>query len=197
MLKWIGGGCVVVLLIVGAVMYAGFKQMSAVAAKWPSVTVAIGATPERVFASLANADSLSTWFMSGTPIRTTRKGMLAVGDSIFVQMGRDSVPSAWIIDTIVPNRLIVSHWVMPRNNLILQRRRDSLAIVGDSTHVTGTIEASVMTDSLNAVRGRTGSVTGGLLDMASTMGQAGARMQAEQELRRLKHRIEGPPVVRP
>ena len=196
MVKWIAGGCVVVILIVGAVMYAGYKQMSAVAAKGPSVSVAIGATPERVFASMANADSLSTWFMTGSTITTKRKGMLVAGDSIFVQSGRDSMPSAWIIDSIVPNQLIVLHWVMPRNNLVIQRRRDSLSVVGDSTVVTGTVEASVITDSLAAARGQ-GGVAGGIFDMASTMGVAGARIQTEQELRRLKHRIEGPPVVRP
>jgi uncharacterized protein YndB with AHSA1/START domain len=196
MVKWIAGGCVVVILIVGAVMYAGYKQMSSVAAKGPTVTVGIAATPERVFASMANADSLSTWFMTGSAIRTTRKGMLVAGDSIFVQSGRDSMPTAWIIDTIVPNQLIVLHWVVPRNNMVIQRRRDSIFVVGDSTMVTGTVEASLMPDSLSAMRGR-GGVSGGIFDMASTMGVAGARMQTEQELRRLKHRIEGPPVVRP
>jgi hypothetical protein len=33
--------------------------------------------------------------------------------------------------------------------------------------------------------------------MASTMGSAGARVQAETELKRLKLRIEGAPVSRP
>lgn len=197
MLKWIASGCLVIILIVGIVAYAGYRKMSTIAAEGPAVTVAIKGTPERVFASMAHTDSLGTWFSQGIAIRAKREGMLAAGDSLFLMTRGDSVPrSAWIIDSVAPNQLVVMRWVMLQNGMVMHRRRDSLAATGDSTRVTSTIVAA-MTDSLAAARGQASKVTGGMLDMASTLGTAGARIQAEQELRRLKLRIEGTPAVRP
>lgn len=197
MLKWIASGCLVIILIVGIVAYAGYRKMSTIAAEGPAVTVAIKGTPERVFASMAHTDSLGTWFSQGIAIRAKREGMLAAGDSLFLMTRGDSVPrSAWIIDSVAPNQLVVMRWVMLQNGMVMHRRRDSLAATGDSTRVTSTIVAA-MTDSLAAARGQASKMTGGMLDMASTLGTAGARIQAEQELRRLKLRIEGTPAVRP
>ena len=197
MLKWLVVGCVVIILVVGIVAYAGYQQVTKIAEQGPTVSVAIAATPERVFASMANADSLSSWFMPGTSLRTTRKGSLVAGDSIFITSARgDSMPTAWVIDTLVPNQVIASHWTTLRNGIVIQRRRDSLSMQGDSTVVISTVRSTV-TDSMASARSRSGGVTGGLLDMSATFGTAGARMQTEQDLRRLKSRIEGPKPVRP
>lgn len=197
MLKWIASGCLVIVLVVCVVVYAGYRKMSAIAASGPSVTVGIKATPQRVFASLTNVDSLSTWVSPGMTFQTSRKGSLGTGDTLLLTARRDSEPrSAWVIDTIVPNTLVAMRLVVLQGGMVVYRRRDSIAVSGDSTLVTSTI-VSAMMDSLTAVNGQKGGVTGGLLGMASTMGNAGARMQAEQELKRLKLRIEGPPVSRP
>lgn len=192
MLKWIGGGCLVLLLCVGVVSYMGYRQMASLAAKGPSVSVAMAATPERVFATLASGDSIYTWGdpASGMSLRTTRSGPFEVGDTIFVTMRRDSVSrSVWIVDTIVPNVLIERRWVTLKGNMVLQRRRDSVAGAGDSTHVTSTITATIV-DSATASRRQATGVSGGLLDMATTMGTAGARIEAEQQLRWIKAHIE-------
>ena len=198
MLKWIASGCLVIILVVCVVAYAGYRKMSSIAAAGPSVTVAIGATPQRVFASMANIDSLSTWISPGMSFQTTRKGMLTIGDTLLLQTRRDSQPrTAWVVDTVVPNSLVAMRMVvLERGGMTVYRRRDSLAAVGDSTNVTSTIVMAMM-DSLNAAANQKGAVAGGLIGMASTMGSAGARMQAETELKRLKLRIEGPPVSRP
>ena len=197
MLKWIASGCLVIIVVVGIVTYAGYRKMQSIASAGPSVSVAIRATPERVFASMSHTDSLAGWFASGFTIRSTRKGILAAGDTLYTTARRDSQPrSAWIVDTVIPNRVVASRWVLLETGMALHRRRDSLSADGDSTRVTSTIFAA-MTDSLAAARSRSSGVSGGLLDMAATMGSAGARIQAEQELRRLKLRIEGPPVSRP
>jgi uncharacterized protein YndB with AHSA1/START domain len=196
-LKWIASGCLVVILIVGVIGYAGYRKMQSIAAGGPSVTVAILAPPERVFAAMSHTDSLAKWFSPGVTLRTMRKGMLAAGDTMFLLTRNDSLPrTAWVVDSVVPNQLLVLHWIVLQNRMVLHRRRDSLSVAGDSTRVTSTIIAT-MTDSLQAARGQASGVTGGLLDMASTMGSAGARIQAEQELKRLKLHIEGPPVSRP
>jgi uncharacterized protein YndB with AHSA1/START domain len=197
MLKWIASGCLVVIVVVGVVTYAGYRKMQSIASNGPSVTVAIRATPERVFASMSHTDSLASWFASGMTLRSPRKGALASGDTLFVSTRRDSVPrTAWVVDTVVPNRVVALRWVVLQNGVVLHRRRDSVSTAGDSTFVTTTITAT-MTDSLVAARRQSSGVSGGLLDMASTVGSAGARIQAETELNMLKRRIEGPPVSRP
>jgi len=198
MLKWIASGCLVIILVVCVVAYAGYRKMSSIAANGPSVTVAIAATPQRVFASMANVDSLSTWTMPGASFRTTRKGLLARGDTLILVARRDSQPrTAWIVDTVIPNTLVAMRMVVLDRGMVVSRRRDSLAVNGDSTRVTSTIVMSIL-DSLSATEGQKGRVSGGIFDMASTMTAAGARIQAEQELKRLKLRIEGgSPVSRP
>lgn len=197
MLKWIASGCLVIVLVIGIVMYAGYRKMKSIAASGPSVTVAIHAAPERIFAAMSHTDSLSSWFAQGFTMRTARKGTLTRGDTIYLtQVRRDSVArTAWVVDTVVPNQVLAMRWVALSNGTVLYRRRDSLAVAGDSTMVTSTI-APAMMDSLKA-RSPASGVGGGMIEMAATMGTAGARIQAEQELRRLKLHIEGAPVSRP
>ncbi len=197
MLKWIASGCLVVILVVCVVAYAGYRKMQSIAADGPSVTVGIRATPERVFATMTHTDSLPHWFASGYTLRSSRTGKLAAGDTLRLIARRDSLArTAWVIDSIVPNQLIVLHWALLENGVVLHRRRDSLSVSGDSTLITSTV-AAAMTDSLAAAGSKAGGATGGMLGMASTMGTASARLMAEQELLRLKLRIEGPPVSPP
>lgn len=199
MLKWIASGCLVIVLVVCVVAYAGYRKMQSIAANGPSVTVTIHAPAERVFASMAHTDSLASWFAPGMVMHTAKKGAIARGDTIYLtQVRRDSVArTAWVVDTVVPNRVIGMRWVVLQTGAVLHQRRDSLAVAGDSTFVTSTIVAA-MVDSLRSARTQANGVSGGMLDMASTVGAAGARIQAEQELKRLKLHIEGvSPISRP
>jgi len=197
MLKWIASGCLVIIVVVCVVAYAGYRKMQTIAAGGPSVTVSMAATPERVFASMSQADSLPTWFATGSTIRTTRNGALAIGDTVYLLTRRDSVPrTAWVVDTVVPGSVLAMRMIMLQNGMVFIRRRDSIYAAGDSTFVVSTV-GSMVSDSLTAARNRTSGVTGGMLEMGATMGIAGARLQAEAELRRLKAHIEGPPVSRP
>ena len=197
MLKWIASGCLVIIVVIGIVMYSGYRKMQSIAAKGPSVAVGIHAPASRVFASMTHTDSLGSWFAPTTTITSVKKGLLNPGDTLFITARRDSAPrSAWVIDTIVPNTLVAMRWMLLPTHMVITRRRDSLSVVGDSTIVTTTI-ASFMSDSLSAARSRASGVTGGMLDMGSTMSIAGARIQAEMELNRLKAHIEGKPVSPP
>lgn len=195
MLKWIGGGCLVLVLIVGVLMYVSYRKMSEIADEGPAVSMMIGAPPARVFASLANSDSLPTWH-GGSSSRTSRQGMLASGDTLFDTV-RDSSPGrmAWIVDTVIANQLIAMRAVNLASGQILFRRRDSLTAVGDSTRVTS-MASMWMMDSVAAGRAR-GGVSGGIMNAATRMGVAGLRVQVQQDLERLKRRIEGTPVARP
>ncbi|HET9424922.1 MAG TPA: SRPBCC family protein [Gemmatimonadaceae bacterium] len=199
MLKWIGGGCLVIVLLVGGLMYWSFQKMSSIADEGPAVTVSFAATPERVYASLSDADSLRTWLSQGMALHPSRKGPLAAGDTIRIQsQGDTAAPQmAWVIDTVVPSRLITSRLVMPRERMVVYGRRDSIFVAGDSTRVTRTVTASsMMPDSLsNAMRAR-GGMASSMLDLSDKMTMASARMQGEAELLRLKTRIEGRSAAR-
>ena len=197
MLKWIASGCLVIVVVIGIVMYAGYRKMKSIAAEGPSVTVGIHATPERIFASMTHTDSLGSWFATGATLRSTKKGALAIGDTLYVLTRRDtSGATAWIVDTLVANKLIALRWISVTNNMTMTTRRDSLSVSGDSTLVTSTI-GSFMSDSLAAAKARANGVSAGVLEMGSTMGIASSRLQAEVELKRLKSHIEGRPVSPP
>lgn len=197
MLKWIASGCLVIVVVIGIVMYAGYKKMQSIAAAGPSVSVGIHATPERVFASMSHTDSLPAWFAPTSTLRSAKKGALAIGDTLFLLNRRDTVGmTAWVVDTVVPNTVVAMRWVSVQNKMTITKRRDSLSLSGDSTLVTSTM-SSFMSDSLAAVRSRANGVSAGVLEMGSTMSVAGARIQAEAELKRLKAHIEGAPVSRP
>ena len=197
MLKWIASGCLVIIAIVCVVMYAGYRKMKSIAAEGPSVSVGIHATPERIFASMSHTDSLGSWFAPGTTLRSTKKGALAIGDTLYMLSRRDtSGAMAWIVDTVVANKVIAMRWISVTNGMTMTTRRDSLSISGDSTLVTSTI-GSFMSDSLAAAKARANGVSAGVLEMGSTMGIASSRMQAQVELKRLKSHIEGRPVSPP
>lgn len=196
MWKWIGGGCLLIIAIVCVVAYAGFRKMSEIADAGPAVTVMIGAPPARVFASLANADSQSTWRKGASVLRTSRKGMFVAGDTLF-DVPSDTLPSmAWVIETIVINQVIATKAISIKSGEVVLRRRDSLAVVGDSTGITSTV-SMLLSDSLKAVQGRAEGMSGGVFDFAMKMGTAAMRVQAETELKALKRRIEGVPRTRP
>jgi uncharacterized protein YndB with AHSA1/START domain len=197
MLKWIASGCLVIIVVIAIVMYAGYKKMQSIAAEGPSVAVAIHATPERIYAAMSHTDSLPAWFAPNATLRSTKKGALAIGDTIYMLNRRDTLgTTAWIVDTLVPNTVVAMRWVSIQNRMTITRRRDSLSVSGDSTLVTST-HTSFLTDSLAALRGRASGVSAGVLEMSSTMSVAGARLQAEAELKRLKAHIEGAPVSKP
>jgi uncharacterized protein YndB with AHSA1/START domain len=194
MLKWIASGCLVIIVIVAGVSYYGYRQMSKVANQ-PPMTVSMAATPERVFASLANLDSLSTW-RSSTPVVTPgRRGMLVVGDTLRERTRSDSTTplDLWVVDSVVPNQLLGMRTLYSAGVPFTAIRRDVLVAAGDSTQVTTTMEI-VLSDTLRSqARGAAGSVMGA----ATKMMASGMRVASERDLKRLKDRIEGRAVVRP
>jgi hypothetical protein len=121
--------------------------------------------------------------------------MLAVGDTLHERgNSRDTTAArvdGWIVDAVIPNQLLVMRSLPnPAMNAV---RRDSLARVGDSTHVTSSL-VMTMSDSVRAQATGSGA---GAMKAAEKMMVAGSRLMTEMELNKLKSRIEGGPVVRP
>src|SRR5207247_2303107 len=84
MWKWVGGCLVVVLVVIGIGVYNRSRKLSVFSGPNEPETVAIGAPVSRVFASIANADSLSSWMAERMGVRASRHGMLVPGDTLQV-----------------------------------------------------------------------------------------------------------------
>lgn len=197
MLKWVGGCLVALIVVVGIVMIAGYRKLKEVAAKGPAATV-IYAPAERVFASLADADSMTEWRLEGLGIRSSRTGPLRAGDSLRVQttMGPNRQQrSLWIVTQSAPGRVFAVEMRDDGTGQVMASRRDSLIAHGaDSTTVISTFAAALV-DSLRAMRADTSG--GGAADMAGMLFLSAMRVQSEAELARLKRRIEGDPEGSP
>ena len=71
MWKWIAGGVLVLMVLVMGICYYGLKKFTEAGG---STVVMVGASPDRVFATLADPDSLSTWVDVGSMVSSSRHG---------------------------------------------------------------------------------------------------------------------------
>ena len=185
MLKWLGGCLVVVIVLIAAGSWWAVRTMKESLGPGGTAVVSIGATPARVFASLANADSLPTWMAQGNTVTTSRAhGPFIPGDTIRIGLkatfGIKQEPLVWTIVQIIPDTLVVRKLSTRSTQRMMAVRRDSLAqVAADSTAVISTL-VSPLLDSLQKEKP---TVTG---DMMLSM----LRMQSKLELQSLKARIE-------
>lgn len=190
MWKWIVGAALVLVVLLAATCWYGYKKLTAGGA---SATVAIAATPDRVFASLANPDSMALWMSDGSSIAASHHGILTVGDTLHIERGtpgRAHQQYTWTVSEVIPGHLLVVQMRADTSG-VFASRRDSLFAEGDSTIIVSTI-ASPMIDSMRTRRGDTGGKVGGaLLDFGSKMLISAFRIVSEEELKHLKTRIEG------
>lgn len=166
MWKWIvGGAAVIVVLLIGTCWY-GYKKLTA---GGDSVTVAIAAAPDRVFASLSNPDSMALWMGDRSKVIAPHHGMLSVGDTLHIQTGapgRSAQQYIWIVNAVTPGQLLALEMRSDTGG-VFATRRDSLIGRGDSTIIVSTI-AAPMIDSMRTMRGDTGGkVRGALLNFGS------------------------------
>ena len=193
MVKWLVGCLALALVGIIGVVWFGYRKFKEFAGAGPSTNIAIVAPPDRVFASLANVDSMSAW-RQVVSVSSSRKGMLRVGDTLRTQMRLPTDTADRItfeiVTAVVPNQLLVLETIGDSTSGSLMMRRDSLATSGDSTLVFTTF-AMPATDSARAQLDSTKTGERRMLDMASSLVLSVARMQAGMELRKLKARIEG------
>lgn len=188
MWKWILGAVALVLLLIGGGMWYGFRKMSQFANGDSTSTLTIGAAPDRVFASLADGDSIVDWMVGGR-VRPSRSGPLRKGDTLYVQQ-RDSVrarPMNWIVREVVPGKALTLQLEADTLNFIAVSRRYTVVGMGDSTLVYSTVTSPMM-DSVNT---KAKSRNANMLEFTSKMMIGVMRMQNQMELKQLKARIEG------
>jgi uncharacterized protein YndB with AHSA1/START domain len=195
MSKWMTG-CLLALLVLAGMVWWGYRRMAAFAPGNGPLSVGIKAPPARVFASLANGDSIVTWMAQGNVVTVKRHGPLVVGDSLRVQMrsmpGLPQRSLIWTVSEVIPNKLLELEMRADTSRKVMGIRRDSLVEAGDSTLVLSNVSSPMM-DSVQRTPGDTGS-KGLMLDMTSRLLISSFRMEAKLELLRLKARIEGRPM---
>ena len=195
MSKWMTG-CLILLVALAGMVWWGYRRMAAFAPGTGPLSVGIKAPPNRVFASLANGDSIGTWMAQGNVVTVTRHGPLVVGDSLRVQMrkmmGLPQRPFIWTVRAVVPDKLLELEMRADTSRKVLAVRRDTLVAAGDSTLVMSTV-SSPLVDSARTTQRDTGSKAL-VLDVTSRMLITSFRMEAKLELLRLKSRVEGSPM---
>ena len=185
MWKWIGGVLFLIVVCLVGAMWAGYRKL---AAGGDVAAVTIAGSSERVFAALANHDSLPSWYVLKGQPAPMGHGPLAPGDSLPAQTPQvGSRASRWVADEVVPGKLLVLS--LHSDTSVVAVRRDSLVSRGDSTEVISTISSPMM-DSVRA-RNENG---GKLIGASSKLLVSGMRLQSKVELARLKNHIEGRPV---
>lgn len=189
MLKWIGGCLVLVVVIIAVGAWYAMRTMRESLAPDGSARVTIAAPPERIYASLANGDSIKTWMAQGNTVTTWRSGPLVVGDSIRVELRRSigsQRPLIWRVSQLVPNRLVTMEIMTPETRRVMGVRKDSLVANRDSTVVISTITSKLLSDTANT----------GTAAIAADMMLSMFRLQAKLEHQGLKARIEGSPKTK-
>lgn len=191
MWKWVLGAVVLVVLLIGSGMWYGFRKMSALASGDSTATLTIGATPDRVFASLANGDSIGDWMVGGR-VRPSRSGPLRPGDTLYVEQ-RDTANGqriVWVVGDVTPGKSLALRLEADTMNIVAISRRYTVLAQGESTVVFSTVTSPVV-DSVRA-ESKEGSST--MMELVSRMMLGAMRLQNQMELRQLKARIEGVPL---
>ena len=185
MLKWVGGCFVLVVLLIAGGAWFAMRTVRDSLGPDGSVRVSIAASPQRVYASMSNADSLKTWMAPGNTITTWRSGPLVVGDSIKVEIRRSlGAAMVWRVRELVPDQAVTLD-VTQGTTQPVGVRKDSLIASGDSTIVVSVIASSASESAKSGTSGLAG-------DMAISM----FRLQAKLELQSLKARLESTPPTK-
>ena len=187
MWKWIGGILLLIVLCLVGASWLGYRKLTA---GGDAASVTIAGSPERVFAALANHDSLGSWFVLRGQPTPTGHGLIAAGDSLPVQVSSPRQRrTRWVADEVVPGQLLVLSLHSDSAGVIVAVRRDSLVSLGDSTEIISTVSSPMM-ESLQGKR--SDSANGGtMIGMSSKLLVSSMRLQSQVELTRLKNHIEG------
>jgi hypothetical protein len=195
MWKWIAGGILVVIVLLAGTCYYAYTKVTA---GGDTARIMIGASPDRVYASIADPDSLSTWVDLGSTITSERHGLLQAGDSFQVvrpplKAGRSGESSSWKVVEANPGH---SMSLLLANDSLLKvvriMRHDSLVAVGDSTRVSVTYGAEIL-DSTRLSAKDGGKGESAVMGFAQKMMVSAMRLAMDQDLQRLKARIEKKP----
>lgn len=198
MWKWLGGCLVVLVFLIVAGSWWGYQAMKNNLSPDGTDRIMIAGTPARVFAALANGDSVVKWMGQGNTISTTRRGPFAAGDSLQVtlrskfNMARGAM--TWEVKQVIPNALIAFELLSDSSHRVVAVRRDSLSAVGDSTSIVSKIVTPLLDSLQTARKSPKGSPGDAFLGLTSDLILAAFRMQSKVDLLNLKAHIENTPM---
>jgi len=192
--KWLGGCLLIGLVVVGMGVWSSWRKLSPYSGPNGPETTVIAAPASRVFASLANADSISSWMNPSLGVRAAHHGMLVAGDTLKIgAKGRltfGAEPMKWIVVDVRPDQLFALQLRSDSTGKILATRQFTIAARGDSTLVTSEVSTPVA-DSIRASRTDTLKRSDAWIAGLSKMMMASLRMQSHLEMEELKRHIEG------
>lgn len=186
MLKWILGILAVIILLVAGTCWYGYTK---IAGAGDSTTVTVAATPELVWQYFTDPDSIAARQDSSATLQFSRDSVLQVGDTIrMISRAPGGRGMAWVLEQREEPTMLV--WAARDDSLGHEviRRIDSLLPAGDSVRIVSRFSSPLL-DSLRA-NDSTSGLSGRLMTGAGRMATGGMRLVAEQELNRLKDRIE-------
>jgi Uncharacterized conserved protein len=199
MWKWIIGIVVALCLLVLVGGWWGYQAVQKNLSPDGTERVTIAGSPARVYAALANGDSVPKWMANGNMVTSSRHGPLAVGDSLQVAMktgfGVSQKPMTWQITEVVPDHLFAFQLLSDSTHRVVAVRRDSLVAAGDSTNIISTV-ASPLMDSIQNARAATAKPQDrdAIVGLSSTIILSAFRMQSKLDLLQLKAHIENQKV---
>lgn len=192
MWKWIAGGVLFLVVLLAGTCYYGYRKFTEGGG---ATVVMIGATPDRVYASIADPDSLSTWVDVGSTVTSSRHGLLEVGDSFTIvrppiKAGRAGESARYRVLTVNPGHALEVQLVNDTLTRVARiTRHDSLSVANDSTRLSVTYVAETLDSTRISVRD-SGKGSSAMLGFAEKMIVAAMRLATEQDLQRLKVRVE-------
>jgi uncharacterized protein YndB with AHSA1/START domain len=194
MWKWLSGCLLLVIVLVAFGLWRGYRTMSSSLSPDGSVRVTIAAPPARVFASLADGDSVATWMAQGSIVKSSRHGRFVPGDSVRVEtrtmIGVPKTHLTWRVSEVVPDRLVAWQLIPDTTARVVAIRRDSLVALGDSTIVISKVIAPQLDSLRKSQATSSDSAANGFARIGSDLLINVIRMQPKLELTRLKGRIE-------
>ncbi len=181
-------------MIICIALWSGYRKLASSGAGHGTDTLTIGAPVPRVFASIANADSLSGWMADRRGVNVGHHGMLALGDTFQmetrIRLSAGMRKLKWTVSEIRPNQLLALQLRSDSVGELIATRQFSLAAKGDSTFIMSAIAAPIV-DSIRAGRSDTLKSSDAYLDAASKLLISALRLQSHIELEQLKSRVEG------
>lgn len=196
MWKWVFGAMAAILIILFVGVCWGVRKVQSFAAGSGETTTMVGATPARVFASLANGDSIPDWMVMGT-VRPSRHGLLRPGDTLNVIPPDTTEPRmrrvSWIVTEVSPGKRFAIQMRNDSVDVIMVVRRFTLEARGDSTALTTAVTSPVIDSA--AAPNADANTGGAMMGLTAKLMLGAMRMQSQMEVTQLKARVEGRPVA--
>jgi uncharacterized protein YndB with AHSA1/START domain len=194
MRKWLGGCLLIGLVVVGMGVWSMWRKLSPYSGPNGPETTVIAAPVSRVFASIANADSLAGWMTPGLGVRASHHGMLVAGDTLRVgangRLTFGTEPMKWVVVDVRPDQLIALQLRSDSTGKVVAGRQFTVAPRGDSTLLTSSVTTPVA-DSIRARQSKDVKQSDAWIAGLSKMMMASLRMQSHLEMEQLKQHIEG------